>query len=519
MADVRKRTRSGAALAALTLLCAFLAIFAVLVGYILYRSHADTADRVRDRAESAARIVANSAGWIGELAQQTLLRVDLSLGSDLPSVNTDRNQDLNDTVGALPRGVDVFVVDAEGRLLFSTVAGADGVVVVDREYFTSLRDGAAFHTSAVMVSRMTGEQVFAFSRRLDRHNAFAGAAIVSYSTSILAELWLSLDLDRSSEISLVRSDGLLMARYPLREDETNLRDTPLFTEHLPHEPSGSFASESPLDGTMRTVSYRAIPGTSMVALAAISGAAWTDFWRQAVLLVLLVLPVGTGLAATSIVIMRLLRRDQRRQDELEAAIETNTLLFREIHHRVKNNLQSVQSLVRMQDIPQQAKLDLQSRFAAMAAMHEHIYKHDEYLDIVAGDYVPAIVQPIIATYGDRADMSFDIDPILIDRDHATPLALLLSELVTNALKYAFPAEGRGRIAISLKAGPGGRSRLTVSDDGVGLPQELHDASMGMRLISGIVAQLNGTYSFASDHGTHFSADIWLSQAARKAAAE
>jgi two-component sensor histidine kinase len=520
MAEARTRTRSGAAFAALALLCAFLAIFAVLVGYILYRTHADTADRVRDRAESAARIVANSAGWIGELAQQTLLRIDLSLGDDLPVANADRIEDLSDAVGALPRGVDVFVVDAEGRTLFATVAGTDSVSVADREYFTSLRDGAAFHTSSMMVSRLTGEQVFAFSRRLDRDNRFAGAAIVSYSASILAELWLSLDLDRASVISLIRADGMLMARYPITDGEFDLSDGPLFTHYLPSEPAGTFMAESPIDSTARTVSYRAIPGTNIVALAAVSSAAWSDFWRQAVLLVLLVLPVGTGLAVASIVIMRLLNRDRRRQDELEAAIETNTLLFREIHHRVKNNLQSVQSLVRMQDIPQQAKLDLQSRFAAMAAMHEHIYKHDEYLDIVAADYVPAIVQPIIATYGDKADMSFDIDPILIDRDHATPLALLLSELVTNALKYAFPENVRGRITISLKkTGTGGRGRLIVSDDGIGLPQELHDGSMGMRLIAGIVAQLNGTYAFSSDNGTHFSADIWLSQAARKAAAE
>jgi two-component sensor histidine kinase len=519
MADAEKVVRSRAAIAALALLCAFMAIFAVLIGYVVYRTYSDTADRVRDRAESGARIMGNSAGWIYELSQQTLLRVDVGLGNELLRGNLGPIEDLRETVSGLPQGADVYVVDTEGNALFSTIPNAERVSVADRSYFTELAEGDSFYTSPMITSRLTGQQIFVFSRRLERDGQFVGAAIMSYDQSVIGEVWQSLDFDPASTISLVRSDGQLMARFPQTDGEVDLRNHVLFTEYLPQADSGTYSARSPIDGSIRTASYRRVPGTDMIAMAAVSGAAWDAFWRQAILLALLAVPVGTALAIGSVIIIRLLRRDQKRQEELEAANETNILLFREIHHRVKNNLQSVQSLVRMQDIPQQAKLDLQSRFAAMAAMHEHIYQHDEYLDIVASDYVPAIVQPIVKTYGDNADISFDIDPVLIDRDHATPLALLLSELVTNALKYAFADGNRGEIAISLKAGTGGRSTLTVADNGVGFATDPDEGSMGMRLIKGIVAQLNGTYSFANDGGTRFTADIWLSQAARKAAAE
>src|SRR5690606_32522809 len=172
---------------------------------------------------------------------------------------------------------------------------------------------------------------------------------------------------------------------------------------------------------------------------------------------LIVSPIILGLIVGSVWIIRLLFRDAARGRELEEAVEANILLFREIHHRVKNNLQSVQSLVRMQDMPASAKLDLQSRLAAMAAMHEHIYQFDRYVDIDAEDFVPVIVDEVIAAYGSSVTATYELDHVMVDRDHATPLALLLSELITNALKYAFPDGQEGEIRIKLKAAGKGRA--------------------------------------------------------------
>jgi two-component sensor histidine kinase len=117
-------------------------------------------------------------------------------------------------------------------------------------------------------------------------------------------------------------------------------------------------------------------------------------------------------------------------------------------------------------------------------------------------------------YGSDAVVDYALEHIPVDRDHATPLALLLSELVTNACKYAFP-DGGGSISIGLREGRNGRAELTVRDSGGGIEAE-RDAggSMGMRLIKGVVAQMDGTHRFRNDGGTVFEADIALSTRVR-----
>src|SRR5690606_9208848 len=118
-----------------------------------------------------------------------------------------------------------------------------------------------------------------------------------------------------------------------------------------------FSDGSPVDGVARIVSYRAVPGTDILALASIAtNQSWQALRGAIVAVILIAAPIVLGLIAGGAWIIRLLRRDARRRAELEAANETNVLLFREIHHRVKNNLQSVQSLVRMQDMPIGAKI-------------------------------------------------------------------------------------------------------------------------------------------------------------------
>src|SRR5690606_22295529 len=177
-----------------------------------------------------------------------------------------------------------------------------------------------------------------------------------------------------------RDDGMLMARLPATEGPVDLGDLPLFPDYLDQSPVGTYHSAaSPVDGVARVVSYRRVEGTNIIAVASVGSAqAWSDFNGAVVAVMVIVSPIILGLVIGSLWIILLLMRDARRGRELEAAVEANTLLFREIHHRVKNNLQSVQALVRMQNMPDPAKRDLQSRLAAMAAMHQHIYQHDNY---------------------------------------------------------------------------------------------------------------------------------------------
>lgn len=497
--------------AAIALIVVFLAAFVGIFGYFVVQGMDQTSRRLEERASTSAQIVSTNARWLMEVAQQTLRRIDVALG---PAVLSTPGQ-LRPVLEGIPQGTEIYVVDAEAQTLYSTVAGAGQVSVADRQYFTALRGGAEFYVSSLLVSRLTGDQIFVVSRRIERNGQFAGAIMLSFSASVLANFWATFEVEGASTISLLRTDGMLIARYPPTDGPVDLKDYILFTDYLPQADFGTYPALSPVDGVERIVSYRRVPGTQIVAIASVAAeTAWSSFWNGVLTVLLIVSPVILGLAIGGVWIVRLLYRDAAHQRELEASLAQNLLLFRETHHRVKNNLQSVQSLVRMQDMPESTRLDLQSRFAAMAAMHEHIYKHDSYSDIIATEFIPSIVEPILHTYGSSANVSYAVDPVHIDRDHGTPFALLLSELITNALKYAFPDGREGHIRIELRALDNQRCLLVVEDDGIGFAPSETATSMGMRLVKAIVAQMNGTHRFATNAGTRFEADLALQHAAR-----
>jgi two-component sensor histidine kinase len=240
---------------------------------------------------------------------------------------------------------------------------------------------------------------------------------------------------------------------------------------------------------------------------------FAPFWRNATTTMLLGIPSAAGLAVVSIWIALLLNRDAQRRDELGRSLETNKLLFRELHHRVKNNLQSIQSLVTLQNIPPAAKIDLRNRIAAMAAVHEHLYRSDQYDAVEAAQYIPAVVDPLVHTYDGENVVEYRIESLTIDHDHATPLGLIVNEVVANALKYAFPNGRKGTIRVTLQRQDGGQVRLTVEDDGVGFDPEAVTSGMGGRLIAGITSQLLGKSHYErGDSGTRFVLEFPLAPA-------
>lgn len=491
-----------ALIVALFVLCGLVLIFSAYSGW------REASIRANDRAGAASQVVATNARWIVELSQQALRRIDEALGPDLRSNDSGTVRDIREEVDNLPGIVKAYVFLADGRALYSTDPNLRPIDIRDREYFAELEAGKSWHVSSLLISRLDGEQVFVISRRLERNGEFAGVAVVSFDVMLLRDIWGSLGVDELSTVSIIRDDGWLVARYPLASGPLDMKDYELFTKHLAKADSGTYPAVSPVDGVERIVGFRRVPGTNLIAVASVSSAsAYASFWRTTGSMLLIAALAAAALAAAAVWIGRLLRRDARRQALLLQTLETNRLLFRDIHHRVKNNLQSVQSLIRMQAIPDDIKRDLQSRIAAMTAVHEHIYRLDRYAEVSAQSLLPAIVDSQLQAFGSQVGQEFDIDPIDIDRDHATPLALLLNELVTNALKYAFPEGRPGTIRVSLKALSPERSRFTVSDDGVGFDPEAARLGMGGRLIKAMVAQLHGSYSYSSGPGTTFTAEI------------
>ena len=194
--------------------------------------------------------------------------------------------------------------------------------------------------------------------------------------------------------------------------------------------------------------------------------------------------------------------------------EKETLL-KEIHHRVKNNMQVISSLLRIQTnqtTDEGALLALkegQSRVQSMSLIHQDLYQHDNLTGIHMTDYIEKLGQSLLQTYKlstDQITITTDVDDLTLDVDTVVPLGLIINELVTNSLKYAFPDSRAGTIHISLKE----QSQcllLTVSDDGVGIPQDVQEKGFGSGLIRAFARKLDGALDIDSKTGTKVTLTI------------
>lgn len=501
------RESSGFTLwAAAALIVLLFLLFLAVLSLSITREWRDTQARASESAAAASQVVATNARWIAELSRQALSRMDEALGPNIEA-NVDSTAELiSDAIATLPGNVRAYVIAADGQILFSTDETSRSVDVTDREYFAALREGQVWYFSPLLVSRQSGSQVFVVSKRLSRNGEFAGAAVISYDTAVLKETWESLGLDDTSTVSLIRTDGQLVARYPLANGPLDLSKHVLFTQYLPRGDTGTYTSAvSPADGISRTVGYRRVPGTPYIALASVSTeSAYELFWRNTAIMLAFALPTALALAAAIVWIIRLLMRDRRRRDQLADALSLNRLLIKDTHHRVKNNLQQVMSLVRMHALPTELKTDLQNRIAAMSIVHESLYRLDQFAEVDAATLIPRIVEPLREGFALPVTIDYEVEPVVIERDSATPFALIVSEVVTNALKYAFPNR-KGTIRIGFSRKPSGEPVLTVVDDGVGFDPTQKSTGMGSRLIKAMVMQLGGQMNYVIDNGTRFEA--------------
>ena len=202
------------------------------------------------------------------------------------------------------------------------------------------------------------------------------------------------------------------------------------------------------------------------------------------------------------------------QELLREALKEKNLLLKEIHHRVKNNLQIISSLLNLQKgyikDPEDAKLflDSQMQVRSMALVHEHLYQSDRISRIEIRSYLQTLCENLFEAYGAYAQgvkLKFQVEEMAFDIDTATPLGLLVNELVSNSLKYAFPGQQSGNISVQLDTNQG-TCTLVVSDDGVGLPQDFRidqADTLGYQLIVALVEQLEGTLETLPQKGTAF----------------
>ena len=209
---------------------------------------------------------------------------------------------------------------------------------------------------------------------------------------------------------------------------------------------------------------------------------------------------------------------QEKNEQVNTALKERETLLREIHHRVKNNLQIISSLLNLQSrhIEDQQALEAvkegQNRVKSMALIHQEIYQKDNLTEINAGHYISNLVQGLLKSYElstGTIELETDIDELDLDVDTTIPLGLIINELVTNTVKYAFPDKQAGKLKIILKK-KAHSLWLTVSDNGIGIPEdfELEKArSFGLKLIYSLARKLEAKVSLRKGEGTTIDMEI------------
>ena len=195
------------------------------------------------------------------------------------------------------------------------------------------------------------------------------------------------------------------------------------------------------------------------------------------------------------------------------SLKEKELLLREIHHRVKNNLMIISSLLNLQSIQindtEVLKMikDSQSRARSMAVLHEKLYSSSDLKRINFGEYIESITEYLFNTYStnNHVSLRMDVEYLMLDINTCLPLGLIVNELVSNSLKYAFPKGMNGCVTVRFHRSPENYI-LEVEDDGVGLPENMdieQADSMGMKLVSNFTKQLNGEMELIMKNGTCF----------------
>jgi len=208
---------------------------------------------------------------------------------------------------------------------------------------------------------------------------------------------------------------------------------------------------------------------------------------------------------------------KRREAEeiLKKSLEEKVVLLREVHHRVKNNMQIISSILRMQSRTiEDPKLkeflqESQNRIHSMALIHENLYNNDTLANIKFSNYVSSLTGNIARTFANqKASVRFDykMEDAYLPIDAAIPCGLIINELISNSFKYAFKGKDQGTISIIFKRLGTEEYQLEVADDGIGIPNDVDitkTKSLGMKIIHKLIKQIDGELSTDFSEGTKF----------------
>lgn len=491
--------------AVMAIAVALVLVLVSAIGLSIWNSYRDALERTRLRVETSSQVVSTHVEWLIAASLRVLHDADKLAGGTPADISSADAAAFRSLLQFLPDGLNLLLVDTSGRIVLSTSPRTDKLAPEDSAAINRLENDNDWYVSPAEIEGKPEKQSFLIAKRLERGGKAVGGVALSIPVVTITNLWASLDLGPSSTVGLLRNDGWLVARYPMPDKPVNLSSYILFTDYLKKSSTGVYETVSPVDGTVRIVGYRTVRNGPLVITAAASrDFALAPLWKQIKELALLLIPLIIGLAALAVWVARLLHRDELMRVSLSAAVERNNLLMREIHHRIKNNLQSVASLVRLQPISNEAKAAMNARIAAMSAVHEQAYRSDLYAEVDLREYLTLLIDNIAKSASRDINIASKLQSMTIDRDLAQPLGLVVNEVISNAMKHAFAGRDKGQIDITLAMLSPDMAELVIRDDGAGFEPSDDDKGMGSRLIRAFAHQLGNDYGYANDNGTVFS---------------
>lgn len=221
-------------------------------------------------------------------------------------------------------------------------------------------------------------------------------------------------------------------------------------------------------------------------------------------------------------IARDITKRKQNEEKIKASLKEKDVMLREIHHRVKNNMQIILSLLRVQsrEIQDEKTQDIikqcQNRIMAMSAVHESLYSNGDLAQIDFSLYLGKLTTHLLAMYKNGTNgihLEYKVKNVFLNINSAIPCGLIISELVSNSLKHAFPGKRKGGILVNMHMNKKGIYTLTVEDNGVGFPRGVdlqNTETLGLQLINDLTKQLKGKIEFKTKEGAAikvtFSAD-------------
>ena len=208
------------------------------------------------------------------------------------------------------------------------------------------------------------------------------------------------------------------------------------------------------------------------------------------------------------------RKEHERQ--LEESIKEKEVLLKEVHHRVKNNMQVISSILNLQSsyIDDETALSIlresQDRIKSMSFVHESLYQSKTLSEVNFSEYIKNIASNLFHSYGrpeGGISLQFELEEVFLNLDTSIPCGLIINEVVSNSLKYAFEGKEKGIIKIEFSKLSDGKLKLIIGDDGIGLPSnfDIENAeTLGLQLVTTLVTQVSGVLEIKTNKGTQFS---------------